>query len=149
MAVSRHSFLVGLPFLDAQCFFALPWRPCSPSWKRSTCCSFSCSDWEAWRRGSGSEAVLPAYIIGMVLAGTVGKNHSSDPTPAHADLRLADALLLHSCRQSFVSVPTLIAAPMVLVGAVPRQDGLSKHAGRLVAYCLVILPATCGHDGVY
>jgi Kef-type K+ transport system membrane component KefB len=26
----------------------------------------------AW---AGSEAVLPAYIIGMVLAGTVGKDH--------------------------------------------------------------------------
>ena len=25
---------------------------------------------------SGSEAVLPSYIIGMVLAGTVGKDHS-------------------------------------------------------------------------
>jgi glutathione-regulated potassium-efflux system ancillary protein KefC len=25
---------------------------------------------------AGSEAVLPAYLIGMVLAGTVGKDHS-------------------------------------------------------------------------
>lgn len=24
---------------------------------------------------SGSEAVLPAYLVGMVLAGTVGKDH--------------------------------------------------------------------------
>ena len=47
---------------------------------------------------AGSEAVLPAYMIGMVLAGTVGKDHSLDSPPAHAHLRPAHALLLHPRR---------------------------------------------------
>jgi glutathione-regulated potassium-efflux system ancillary protein KefC len=42
--------------------------------KPSTCCLslFAMGGLAVW---SGSEAVLPAYIIGMVLAGTVGKDH--------------------------------------------------------------------------
>ena len=47
----------------------------------------------AW---AGSEAVLPAYIIGMVLAGNGGKGSHSDPAAAYPDLRPAHALLFHS-----------------------------------------------------
>ena len=45
------------------------------SWRRSSCCS-ACSAWARWPRWADSEAVLPAYLIGMVLAGTVGKDHA-------------------------------------------------------------------------
>src|SRR6202034_1838100 len=61
---------------------------------------------------AGSEAVLPAYVIGMVLAGTVGKDHI-----LIRRLRtLAFGLLtqFYFIRAgSFVSVPVLIAAPLV------------------------------------
>jgi Kef-type K+ transport system membrane component KefB len=63
---------------------------------------------------AGSEAVLPAYMIGMVLAGTAGKDHS-----LIRRLRTLTFGLLtpfYSIRAgSFVSVPALIAAPMTLL----------------------------------
>jgi glutathione-regulated potassium-efflux system ancillary protein KefC len=61
---------------------------------------------------SGSEAVLPAYIIGMVLAGTVGKDH----TLVRRLRTLTFGLLtpFYFIRAgSFVSVPALSAAPLV------------------------------------
>ena len=42
-----------------------------------------------------SEAVLPAYLIGMVLAGTVGKDHAANPPFAYADFRIDDPILFH------------------------------------------------------
>src|SRR5271170_3661631 len=46
---------------------------------------------------AGSEAVLPAYLIGMVLAGTVGKDHSR-PSPEDPDFWISYAVLFHPCR---------------------------------------------------
>ena len=63
---------------------------------------------------SGSEAVLPAYIIGMVLAGTVGK----DRVLIRRLRTLTFGLLtpFYFIRAgSFVSVPALIAAPLVFL----------------------------------
>ena len=61
-----------------------------------------------------SEAVLPAYIIGMVLAGTVGKDH-----PLVRRLRTLTFGLLtpfYFIRAgSFVSIPALIAAPFAFI----------------------------------
>ena len=65
----------------------------------------------AW---AGSEAVLPAYMIGMVLAGTVGKDH-------HLVRRLRTLTFglltpFYFIRAgSFVSVPALLAAPLVFL----------------------------------
>jgi glutathione-regulated potassium-efflux system ancillary protein KefC len=61
-----------------------------------------------------SEAVLPAYVIGMVLAGTVGKDH----TLVRRLRTLTFGLLtpFYFIRAgSFVSVSALIAAPLVLL----------------------------------
>jgi glutathione-regulated potassium-efflux system ancillary protein KefC len=63
---------------------------------------------------AGSEAVLPAYLIGMVLAGTVGKDHAL----IHRLRTLTFGFLtpFYFIRAgSFVSVPALVAAPMALV----------------------------------
>jgi Kef-type K+ transport system membrane component KefB len=65
----------------------------------------------AW---SGSEAVLPAYLIGMVLAGTVGK----DDLLIRRLRTLTFGLLtpFYFIRAgSFVSVPALLAAPLVFL----------------------------------
>lgn len=61
---------------------------------------------------AGSEAVLPAYIIGMVLAGVVGTDHALTRR-----LRtMTFGLLTPFYRAgSFVSVPALVAAPLVFV----------------------------------
>jgi glutathione-regulated potassium-efflux system ancillary protein KefC len=44
------------------------------SWRRSIFCC-CCLRWGGLAAWAGSEAVLPAYIIGMTLAGTAGKDH--------------------------------------------------------------------------
>ncbi len=61
---------------------------------------------------SGSEAVLPAYIIGMVLAGTVGKDHVLIRRLRTLTFGLLTPFYFIRAG-SFVSVPVLIAAPLV------------------------------------
>ena len=63
---------------------------------------------------SGSEAVLPAYIIGMVLAGTVGKDHVLVRRLRTLTFGLLTPFYFIRAG-SFVSVPALIAAPVVFV----------------------------------
>jgi Kef-type K+ transport system membrane component KefB len=63
---------------------------------------------------SGSEAVLPAYIIGMVLAGTVGKDHVLIRRLRTLTFGLLTPFYFIRAG-SFVSVPALRAAPLVFV----------------------------------
>ena len=63
---------------------------------------------------AGSEAVLPAYIIGMVLAGTVGKDHSLIRRLRTLTFGLLTPFYFIRAG-SFVSVPALIAAPLALL----------------------------------
>jgi glutathione-regulated potassium-efflux system ancillary protein KefC len=61
---------------------------------------------------SGSEAVLPAYVIGMVLAGTVGKDHVLVRRLRTLTFGLLTPFYFIRAG-SFVSVPALMAAPLV------------------------------------
>ena len=63
---------------------------------------------------SGSEAVLPAYIIGMVLAGTVGKDHTLIRRLRTLTFGLLTPFYFLRAG-SFVSVSALVAAPLVFV----------------------------------
>ncbi|HXX44247.1 MAG TPA: cation:proton antiporter [Candidatus Acidoferrales bacterium] len=63
---------------------------------------------------SGSEAVLPAYIIGMVLAGTVGKDHVLIRRLRTLTFGLLTPFYFIRAG-SFVSVAALRAAPLVFV----------------------------------
>ena len=63
---------------------------------------------------SDSEAVLPAYLIGMVLAGTVGKDHMLVRRLRTLTFGLLTPFYFIRAG-SFVSVPALIAAPMVFI----------------------------------
>jgi glutathione-regulated potassium-efflux system ancillary protein KefC len=65
----------------------------------------------AW---SGSEAVLPAYLIGMVLAGTVGKDHLLIRRLRTLTFGLLTPFYFLRAG-SFVSVPALVAAPLVFL----------------------------------
>jgi glutathione-regulated potassium-efflux system ancillary protein KefC len=63
---------------------------------------------------AGSEAVLPAYLIGMVLAGTVGKDHAL--IRRLRTLTFGFLTPFYFIRAgSFVSVPALVTAPIALV----------------------------------
>jgi Kef-type K+ transport system membrane component KefB len=63
---------------------------------------------------AGSEPVLPAYLIGMVLAGTVGKDHAL--IRRLRTLTFGFLTPFYFIRAgSFVSIPILIAAPLTLL----------------------------------
>jgi glutathione-regulated potassium-efflux system ancillary protein KefC len=63
---------------------------------------------------AGSEAVLPAYLIGMVLAGTVGKDHALIRRLRTLTFGLLTPFYFIRAG-SFVSIPALIAAPAAFV----------------------------------
>lgn len=65
----------------------------------------------AW---ADSEAVLPAYLIGMVLAGTVGKDHALIRRLRTLTFGLLTPFYFIRAG-SFVSIPALIAAPGAFV----------------------------------
>jgi glutathione-regulated potassium-efflux system ancillary protein KefC len=79
---------------------------------------------------SGSEAVLPAYIIGRVLAGTVGKDHVL--TRRLRTLTLGLLTPFYFIRAgSFVSIPALVAAPFVF---------LALFVGKMLCKVVGLLP---------
>ena len=93
---------------------------------------------------SGSEAVLPAYLIGMVLAGTVGKDHFLIRRLRTLTFGLLTPFYFIRAG-SFVSVPALIAAPLIFV---------ALFFAKMVSKLLGLLPAVkafgySGHDGIY
>ena len=93
---------------------------------------------------SGSEAVLPAYIVGMVLAGTVGKDHFLIRRLRTLTFGLLTPFYFIRAG-SFVSVPALVAAPVVFIVLFFTKMG---------AKMLSVLPAVrafgySGHAGVY
>jgi len=63
---------------------------------------------------AGSEAVLPAYLIGMVLAGTVGNDHVLVRRLRTVTFGLLTPFYFIRAG-SFVSVPALVAAPLTFV----------------------------------
>jgi glutathione-regulated potassium-efflux system ancillary protein KefC len=78
---------------------------------------------------SGSEAVLPAYIIGMVLAGTVGKDHVLIRRLRTLTFGLLTPFyFIHA--GSFVSIPALVATPFVFLALLAGKM-LSKIVGLL------------------
>lgn len=93
---------------------------------------------------SGSEAVLPAYLIGLVLAGTVGKDHFLIRRLRTLTFGLLTPFYFIRAG-SFVSVPALVAAPMVFV-ALFFAKMLSKLLGLLPT---VRAFGYDGHDGIY
>jgi glutathione-regulated potassium-efflux system ancillary protein KefC len=79
---------------------------------------------------SGSEAVLPAYIIGMVLAGSVGKDHALVRRLRTLTLGLLTPFYFIRAG-SFVSVPALVAAPLIFV---------ALFAAKMISKVLGLLP---------
>jgi Kef-type K+ transport system membrane component KefB len=74
-------------------------------------CLFGLGALAAW---ADSEAVLPAYIIGMVLAGTVGKDHAL--IRRLRTLTFGFLTPFYFIRAgSFVSIPALVAAPFAFL----------------------------------
>jgi Kef-type K+ transport system membrane component KefB len=93
---------------------------------------------------AGSEAVLPAYMIGMVLAGTVGKDHSLIRRLRTLTFGLLTPFYFIRAG-SFVLVPVLIAAPAVMLILF-----LAKSLTKAIAvYPAVLAHRYEGNSGVY
>ncbi len=75
---------------------------------------------------AGSEPVLPAYMIGMVLAGTVGKDHSLVRRLRTLTFGLLTPFYFIRAG-SFVSVPALVGAPRCVRGSLSCQDALEDR----------------------
>jgi glutathione-regulated potassium-efflux system ancillary protein KefC len=84
-----------------------------------------------------SEAVLPAYIIGMVLAGTVGKDHVLIRRLRTLTFGLLTPFYFIRTG-SFVSIPSLVAAPLVclalLLGKMVTKISAVLPTARLLGY---------------
>jgi len=140
LGVSLVSFLV-LPFVT-QCFLGrYGGRVSELETKYLLFLLFGLGGLAVW---SGSEAVLPAYIIGMVLAGSVGKDHFLIRRLRTLTFGLLTPFYFIRAG-SFVSVPALIAAPRVFV---------ALFFAKMISKLAEVLPAVRafgygGHAGIY
>jgi glutathione-regulated potassium-efflux system ancillary protein KefC len=110
LGVGAFVFVV-LPWVTPRFFRLYGNRPSELEAKFLLLCLLGMGALASW---ADSEAVLPAYLIGMVLAGTVGKDHA-----LIRRLRtLAFGLLtpFYFIRAgSYVSIPDLVAAPIAFI----------------------------------
>lgn len=105
-----------LPWLTPRFFRRYGGRPSELEAKYLLLCLFGLGALAAW---ADSEAVLPAYLVGMVLAGTVGKDHILVRRLRTLTFGLLTPFYFIRAG-SFVSLPALFAAPLgffVLLGA--------------------------------
>jgi len=110
VGVSAVVFVV-LPYLTPRFFKKYGDRPSELEAKYLLLFLFGMGSLAVW---SDSEAVLPAYIIGMVLAGTVGKDHILIRRLRTLTFGLLTPFYFIRAG-SYVSVPALIAAPVALL----------------------------------
>lgn len=122
-----------LPWLTPRFFRIYGGRPSELEAKYLLLCLFGLGALAAW---ADSEAVLPAYIIGMVLAGTVGKDHVL--IRRLRTLTFGFLTPFYFIRAgSFVSVPALIAAPISFV---------LLFLGKMVTKIAGVYPTTLAFD---
>jgi Kef-type K+ transport system membrane component KefB len=110
IAVCVVAFAV-LPFLTKHFFAKYGGRVSELETKYILFLLFGLGGLAVW---AGSEAVLPAYMVGAVLAGTVGKDHMLVRRLRTLTFGLLTPFYFIRAG-SFVSVPALIAAPATLV----------------------------------
>ena len=96
-----------MPWLTPRFFRRYGGRPSEVEAKYLLLCLFGLGALAAW---ADSEPVLPAYLIGMVLAGTMGKDHALVRRLRTLTFGLLTPFYFIRAG-SFVSVPALIAAP--------------------------------------
>jgi glutathione-regulated potassium-efflux system ancillary protein KefC len=106
LVVGTAVFVI-LPWLTPRFFRLYGARPSELETKFLLLCLLGMGALATW---ADSEAVLPAYLIGMVLAGTVGKDHALIRRLRTLTFGLLTPFYFIRAG-SFVSIPALIAAP--------------------------------------
>jgi glutathione-regulated potassium-efflux system ancillary protein KefC len=132
---------VSLPFVTPGFFERFGGRVSELEAKYILFLLFGMGGLAAW---AGSEAVLPAYIIGMVLAGTVGKDHILIRRLRTLTFGLLTPFYFIRAG-SLVSVSALIATPLVFVALFVAKMG-SKLVGLVPT---VRFFNYLGHEGLY
>jgi glutathione-regulated potassium-efflux system ancillary protein KefC len=100
-----------LPYLTPRFFKKYGGRPSELEAKYLLLVLFGLGSLAVW---SDSEAVLPAYIVGMVLAGTVGKGHVLIRRLRTLTFGLLTPFYFIRAG-SYVSLPAVLAAPVALL----------------------------------
>jgi len=118
-----------LPFITPRFFKRYGGRPSELEAKFLLLTLFGLGGLATW---SGSEAVLPAYLVGMVLAGTVGKDHALIRRLRTLTFGLLTPFYFIRAG-SLVSLPALAAAPLGFVALL---------AGKMATKCIGVFPAT-------
>jgi glutathione-regulated potassium-efflux system ancillary protein KefC len=121
--------LAVLPWVTPWFFRRYGGRPSELEAKFIFLALFAMGALAAW---ADSEAVLPAYLIGMVLAGTVGKDHALVRRLRTVTFGLLTPFYFIRAG-SFVSVPALVAAPASVLGLL---------LAKLVMKSLAVWPVT-------
>jgi len=116
--------LIVLPGLTPRFFRWFGGRPSELEAKFLLLMLFGLGALAAW---ADSEAVLPAYMVGMVLAGTVGKDHVLVRRLRTLTFGLLTPFYFIRAG-SFVSVPALVAAPLAFLALLGAKM-VSKFAG--------------------
>ncbi len=115
-AGASTAVFVLMPWLVPRFFRRFGGRPSELEAKLLLLTMFGLGALALW---AGSEPVLPAYVLGMILAGTVGRDHSLVRRLRTLTFGLLTPFYFIRAG-SFVSIPALIAAPgilLVLLGA--------------------------------
>ncbi|MHB1013633.1 MAG: cation:proton antiporter [Desulfobacteria bacterium] len=119
----------ALPSLTPWFFRKYGGRPSELETKYLLLILFGLGSLAAW---SDSEAVLPAYVVGMVLAGTVGRDHALVRRLRTLTFGLLTPFYFIRAG-SYVSVPAILAAPVAILVLF-----LAKMATKMVG----VYPAT-------
>jgi len=140
LGVGTAAFFV-LPWLIPRFFARFGGRPSELEAKFLMACLFGLGALATW---AGSEAVLPAYLLGMVLAGTVGKDHALVRRLRTLVFGLLTPFYFIRAG-SLVLLPTLVAAPAAF---------LVMLGGKMVTKVLGVYPVARAYrsprqEGIY
>jgi len=135
------AIFTAIPFITPRFFKRYGGRPSELEAKYLLLCLFGMGCLATW---ADSEAVLPAYVIGMVLAGTVGKDHLLIRRLRTLTFGLLTPFYFIRAG-SFISIPALVAAPAVF---------LILLAAKMVTKLVAVYPVTrlfksTGKEGMY
>lgn len=134
-------FFFILPYLTPWFFKRYGGRPSELEAKYLLLILFGLGSLAVWAE---SEAVLPAYVVGMVLAGTVGKDHQLIRRLRTLTFGLLTPFYFIRAG-SYVSIPALLSAPIPL---------LAMFFGKMITKIVGVYPATKAYkyaqkEGIY
>jgi Kef-type K+ transport system membrane component KefB len=140
-AVVAIVVFAALPWMTPRFFRMFGNRPSEMEIKFLLFCLLGLGALAGW---ADSEAVLPAYIIGMMLAGTVGRDHALVRRLRALTFGLLTPFYFIRAG-SLVSVPALLAAPFAF---------LALFAAKMVCKMVPLVPTVRafehkGHHGLY